>query len=168
MAHNYLDYSMVVFGKHLYIDIDYQLNNQDKHIDNSMDSYLVLVGMLLNNDKVNLNMKLIYLKENGIKVLFYNINIYLNCMIVQLNHLDRYNNKMNSKQDNKCHSIHKDLVNKNSRNLMKIDNGDRYSLENIHIVMYYYQMMHQYNRHHYLNKLHLYILIELFHIFEND
>jgi hypothetical protein len=54
---------MVVFDKYLYIDIDYQLKNQDKYIGNLMDLYLVFVDMWLNNYTVNLNMRLMYLKK---------------------------------------------------------------------------------------------------------
>ncbi len=64
MVYNYLDYNMVVFDKYLYIDIDYQLKNPDKYIGNLMDLYSVFVDMWLNNYKVNLNMRLMYLNKN--------------------------------------------------------------------------------------------------------
>ncbi len=64
MVYNYLDYNMVVFDKYLYIDIDYQLKNPGKYIGNLMDLYLGFVDMWLNNYKVNLNMRLMYLNKN--------------------------------------------------------------------------------------------------------
>ncbi len=63
MEYNYLDYNMVVFDNYLYIDIDHQLNNSDKYIDNVLHLYLIFVDIEINNYKVTLHMMLIDLKN---------------------------------------------------------------------------------------------------------
>jgi hypothetical protein len=63
VEYNDLDLNKAVFDKYLHIDIDHLLNTQDKYIHNSEEFDFLFVDMLINNDKVNWHMNLMYLKQ---------------------------------------------------------------------------------------------------------